>query len=138
MGELGEQSSSIKVKRTFPSTWNIISVIAIPVAVDLHHQHITNDLLAHNLFEPFAWRTIAILLYYEYLARHLQSGEDHILTIFLRQRHRLFYDNIEMLLESFNGERCMQTIWSANINDIGFATRRKKILDRCKPRVSLE
>ena len=115
MRELCKECAAVQVGRSVPPAGFVITFIAIPVTIELHHVNLSQTSRLNYLFDPDRRRRIAVLHHTEDLSMVFQTGVDDLLGIGYRERHRLFDDHVTACFHRPDSHRGMQTVRHADI-----------------------
>lgn len=128
VAELRKEWSAIHVQSAFPGRFAIVAVVAVPIAIDLHHLDFAEHAIIHDLLEPFRRRRIAVLHDAKHLPRHLQGLEKDFFASRLGHAHGLLDHDMLFVIERKEGVLRMQPVGCANADDIRSRSLGKHLL----------
>ena len=118
MGELSKQRPAIQTGVAMPTSWLIITLVAVPIAIKLNHINLSQLAGIHHLLDPDRRRGITILHHAKDLFPITQRGIDHPLGVRQSQGHRFLDHHMMSRLDRLDRHLSMQTIRHANIDHI--------------------
>jgi len=92
--ELRKERAAIQVFGTFPAACFVVALVAVPVAVELHHVDVAEHFSLNEVFDPDARGRVAVLHYAKHLLRHLQRLVNDLFAAFFAQAHGFFADHV--------------------------------------------
>ena len=118
MGELGEERAAVQPCIAMPSARLVVTLVAIPIAIQLHHVDFPQASGFDHLLYPDRRRRVTVLHHAESQPLVTQAGIDHALGILCGKRHGLL--NYHMM-SCLNRPYChlrMKPVRRAYINDV--------------------
>src|SRR5690606_21671281 len=108
--ELGKKRSPVEMFVTVPTVFEIVSLIAIPVAVDLYHIQPAQLSALHQFLYPDRRGRIAVLHHTEYIPALLQSCENDLFRIGFCKGYGLFNHDMAPRIECLQSDLRMVAI----------------------------
>lgn len=118
VGELGEKRSAVEGCIAMPSAGLIIAVVAVPIAVQLHHIYLPQLAGFHHFLDPYRGGGIAVLHDTKYLFTVFQGGIDDLFGICQREGHGFLYYDMVAGFYRLYGHGGMETIGGTDVDDV--------------------
>ena len=103
VAKLCKERAAVEVFGALPAACFVVTLIAVPVAIELHHIDISQHFALNDIFDPDTWWRVAVLHHAKNLLVGLQGGINDLLTAFFAEAHWFFTNHMLARLKSFFG-----------------------------------
>ena len=112
--ELSKQGSSVQIFGAVPAAGVVVAVVAVPEAVDVNLENVSQQALIHHGLQPFRRGRIAVLHDTKHITSALKGGVQYLFGVGLVQCHGFFDNHVGSRLNTLKCMRCVQAVGTCN------------------------